>query len=75
MVTSTRRRRAGRPAGPPAASPGDGADEPLPTSGGDELEPAQVEPESGATAETDEADNGGQALQHVPIKRKGSRKR
>jgi ribonuclease E len=68
VVTSTRRRRAGRPAGPPAAASGDTADEPLPTAGGDELEPAQVEP---AQAESE----GDGHVPHVPIKKKGSRKR
>ncbi|HET6167897.1 MAG TPA: hypothetical protein VFE07_13785, partial [Marmoricola sp.] len=90
VVTSTRRRRAGRPAGPPVPedAPTDetGTDEPLPTAGEDELEPAPVEPEgpeegpekgpekdAETDAETDE--HGGHSLLHVPVKKKGSRKR
>lgn len=62
VVTSTRRRRAGRPAGPPVATPGsesteDAADTPAPTGGDEDHEPS------------------GPSLLHVPVKKKGSRKR
>jgi ribonuclease E len=71
VVTSTRRRRAGRPAGPPAAAAGSeaapaGADAPEADGG------APVGDEPGHDSE---ADNGGPSLVHVPVKKKGSRKR
>jgi ribonuclease E len=69
VVTSTRRRRAGRPAGPPAASP----DVPEP----DAPAPAgQSGEDSDAALEHDPDDeDSGPPLVHVPVKKKGSRKR
>jgi ribonuclease E len=68
VVTSTRRRRAGRPAGPPVAPSeaealGSQVDGSTPASGDDDLDSASV----------DEA--GGPSVLHVPVKKKGSRKR
>ncbi|WP_342773532.1 Rne/Rng family ribonuclease [Nocardioides pocheonensis] len=101
VVTSTRRRRAGRPAGPPAASAEvqepdaeaaeAQADATTPAAGDDDREAASVDasaqngaaPEvqdlvdgvaADAALELDEADNG-HPLVHVPVKKKGSRKR
>jgi ribonuclease E len=71
VVTSTRRRRAARPAGPPAATEA-AADAPTPTAGDDDLEPGPLEPPADQPA-GDEHE--GPALVHVPIKKKGSRKR
>jgi ribonuclease E len=78
VVTSTRRRRAGRPAGPPAAIEDVDtaeADEPLPTGGEDELEPAPVDAADDTDAEAGPDDHGSHSLLHVPVKKKGSRKR
>jgi ribonuclease E len=85
VVTSTRRRRAGRPAGPPAATPDvpelqepaadipdAQADATTPAAGDDDVEPAAVEPSVDGAGE-DEHD--GPSLVHVPVKKKGSRKR
>ncbi|UFN45892.1 Rne/Rng family ribonuclease [Nocardioides okcheonensis] len=80
VVTRTRRRSASRPAGPPAALPlataTSGVAGTLPESG--LVEPGTAEVEPGATTATDgsvapaaEAST----VEHVPIKRKGSRKR
>jgi ribonuclease E len=102
VVTSTRRRRAGRPAGPPAASaegqepdaeaPDAQADATTPAAGDDDRDAASVEPTAqhgsgpaeaqapvdavatDAVVELDEEDTG-PALVHVPVKKKGSRKR
>jgi ribonuclease E len=73
VVTSTRRRRAGRPAGPPATetSTETAADTPTATAVGDP-EPGPLEPPADQPA-GDEHE--GPALVHVPIKKKGSRKR
>jgi ribonuclease E len=62
VVTSTRRRRAGRPAGPPA-----GVAEPA--------EAGPVPPEADAEPAADGVDEHGHSLLHVPVKKKGSRKR
>jgi ribonuclease E len=77
IVTSTRRRRAGRPAGPPAAvpepeavTPDAQADAPTPAAGDDDREAAAVEP-----GDAEGADDHGPSLVHVPVKKKGSRKR
>lgn len=87
VVTSTRRRRAGRPAGPPAAvdaeTPDAQADAPTPAAGDDDRESAAVEPPAGddvadAADPADPAghdDDHGPSLVHVPVKKKGSRKR
>ena len=79
VVTSTRRRSARRPAGPPAAS----EETPMPGAGtqaGPAAEPVEIpvdpgeDDDAGDSDETDAA-GGGFSLLHVPIKRKGSRKR
>jgi ribonuclease E len=78
IVTRTRRRRAGRPAGPPVAVPDPDADTPdaqadaaTPAAGDDDREAAAVEL---ADAEQP-SDDHGPSLLHVPVKKKGSRKR
>ncbi len=75
VVTSTRRRRAARPAGPPATpeadTPDAQADAPTPAAGDDDNEPAAVEPIDGENHGEDHA----HSLVHVPVKKKGSRKR
>jgi ribonuclease E len=72
VVTSTRRRRAARPAGPPATpdadTPDAQADAPTPAAGDDDRESAAVE-------QREEGDEHGPSLVHVPVKKKGSRKR
>jgi ribonuclease E len=71
VVTRTRRRSASRPAGPPAQV---GVTGTLPTSGQVEPGTAVLEPGSG-----DGAREGGHAdaptVEHVPVKKKGTRKR
>jgi ribonuclease E len=64
VVTRTRRRSASRPAGPPAASLVDPAG-------------ADGSPSAVASAEPGAADGDAvpHAVEHVPIKKKGSRKR
>jgi ribonuclease E len=62
VVTSTRRRRAARPAGPPEASP-----EPAEVS----VAPADADPDVDGHHDGDH----GPSLVHVPVKKKGSRKR
>ncbi|HEX7717984.1 MAG TPA: hypothetical protein VF416_11880, partial [Marmoricola sp.] len=66
VVTSTRRRRAARPAGPPTA-----------TSGDDPAESASPADSEGPPAPEDQSEAGAEHehLLHVPIKKKGSRKR
>ena len=72
VVTRSRRRSASRPAGPPPLSPAgdvgspaiDGVVEP----GTADLEPAAVDPEDPDAEEP-------LTVEHVPIKRKGGRKR
>jgi ribonuclease E len=81
IVTSTRRRRAGRPAGPPVAVPEPDADTleveadaPTPAAGDDDREIAAVD--AGDVDENGEgAEDHGPSLVHVPVKKKGSRKR
>jgi ribonuclease E len=75
VVTSTRRRRAGRPAGPPVVVPDpdaettDGqADAATPAAGDDDRDAAGVVPLEGGEEQ-------GPSLVHVPVKKKGSRKR
>ena len=71
VVTSTRRRRAGRPAGPPAAvaepDPAPDADTPV--------DAAVVEAAEGSDGPDEHGDDHGPSLVHVPVKKKGSRKR
>ena len=73
VVTRTRRRSASRPAGPPAlpATPTSGAAGTLPESGAVEPGTVGVEPGEANAEPTSEA----HAVEHVPIKKKGSRKR
>jgi ribonuclease E len=82
VVTSTRRRtrrrRAGRPAGPPVALPEPDADTPqaqadaaTPAAGDDDREAAAVTPPE----PSDGGEDQGPSLVHVPVKKKGSRKR
>ncbi len=73
MVTRTRRRSASRPAGPPAAlveQPG------APGHVGEPVEHGSVEP---GTASTEpglaEQQSAAPVVEHVPMKKKGSRKR
>jgi len=66
VVTSTRRRRAGRPAGPPVAV----LEVPAVDEAPDDQAPAPDAPEADADDEHD-----GPSLLHVPVKKKGSRKR
>jgi ribonuclease E len=83
VVTRTRRRSASRPAGPPALPAVSGAGT-VPVSGVVEPALVDVEPGSGtplaeaqeATSEAaSEATSEAPAVEHVPVKRKGSRKR
>lgn len=80
VVTRTRRRSASRPAGPPALSEAApvsfGVTGTLPDSGAVEPGTADVEPGLGTPA-ADDAEPGAEAphVEHVPIKKKGSRKR
>ncbi|HEV2798333.1 MAG TPA: hypothetical protein VGV65_11995, partial [Nocardioides sp.] len=73
VVTRTRRRAASRPAGPPAlpATSSNGAAGTLPGSGA--IEPATAGGEPGETLEAASAE--APHVEHVPIKKKGSRKR
>ncbi len=64
MVTRTRRRSASRPAGPPPAVPATSGAGTVPETG--VVEPGTVDMEPGADAPV---------VEHVPIKKKGSRKR
>jgi ribonuclease E len=77
VVTSTRRRRAGRPAGPP---PGQGtAQEPdaeTTDAQADASTPAAGDDDPDVEAGHDDADaHAGPVVPHVPVKKKGSRKR
>jgi ribonuclease E len=63
VVTSTRRRRAGRPAGPPVATPEVPDDA------------APVAAEESDEHDDEHRDEHGHSLLHVPVKKKGSRKR
>ncbi|HNM97905.1 MAG TPA: hypothetical protein PKK40_08195, partial [Marmoricola sp.] len=87
LVVTTRRRGARRPAGPPVISP---ASAPEPAASTETAEPTAVatpEPTEGAEqpddddqtvggAQTEESDgDAGNGVLHVPIKRKGTRKR
>jgi ribonuclease E len=69
VVTRTRRRSASRPAGPPVAT-GTGGDVPRGDQGTADAEPGRP----ASTGDTDAADEPHPEL-HVPIKKKGSRKR
>lgn len=62
VVTSTRRRRAARPAGPPVATPDSESAE----------APADAPSQAG---EDDDHEAAGHSVLHVPVKKKGSRKR
>ncbi len=62
VVTSTRRRRAGRPAGPPVA-----------VADASEAQPGTSEADGSSPSGAD--DEHGPSLLHVPVKKKGSRKR
>jgi ribonuclease E len=62
VVTSTRRRRAGRPAGPPAAV-------------ADAAEAGTDVPEADAQPSAGDDEEHAHSLLHVPVKKKGSRKR
>jgi ribonuclease E len=88
VVTSTRRRRAGRPAGPAVAvpdpdagTPDTQADAATPAADDDDreaaaIEPDNVEPADGESAGGESVDGEhGPSLLHVPVKKKGSRKR
>ena len=78
MVTRTRRRSASRPAGPPAALPATtsvGVTGTLPESGLVEPGTAGVEPGHDAVETAAEVDGEAPVVEHVPIKKKGSRKR
>ncbi len=73
IVTSTRRRSARRAAGPPAV---------VPAHAGTQAEPSTPDVTSGESlattveeAEAPEGDEGESSLLHVPVKRKGARKR
>lgn len=61
VVTSTRRRRAARPAGPPVATP--------------DSESAPAAADASSPAIDDDHEAAGHPLVHVPVKKKGSRKR
>ncbi len=86
VVTRTRRRSASRPAGPPTSAASDAGvpslaeAQPHPGSGSPAadglVEPGTVgvEPGAGGAGPTDDSDDGHPEL-HVPIKKKGSRKR
>jgi len=63
VVTSTRRRRAARPAGPPVATPEVAEDA------------APATPEASDEHGDEHRDEHGHSLLHVPVKKKGSRKR
>jgi ribonuclease E len=78
VVTSTRRRRAGRPAGPPVGVPEPDAETPdaraeaaTPAPGDDDREAALVAPAESLEGGEEQ----GPSLVHVPVKKKGSRKR
>jgi ribonuclease E len=83
VVTSTRRRRAGRPAGPPVAVPEPDAETPdaeIPDGQADAAAPAPGDHDRDAAvvAPTESPEDGeeqGPSLVHVPVKKKGSRKR
>ncbi|MEO5666086.1 MAG: hypothetical protein ABIR39_22680, partial [Nocardioides sp.] len=70
VVTRTRRRSATRPAGPPVAVPVGGAGQ-VPDTGIVEPGTAGVEPGS----EHDSAHGEAPHVEHVPIKKRGTRKR
>ena len=85
MVTRTRRRSASRPAGPPAAAPA-GDPEPTAPPGTVLAEEPGATGQVGAIADTGHVEPGTvdaepgtgaslTAVEHVPIKKKGSRKR
>ncbi|HEY0905262.1 MAG TPA: hypothetical protein VGE14_15355, partial [Marmoricola sp.] len=78
---------AARPAGPPAGAttaaevqdpesetPDAQADASTPAAGDDDREAAVVEPDAGEQVAEDDADHG-PAVAHVPVKKRGSRKR
>jgi ribonuclease E len=79
VVTSTRRRRAARPAGPPATPDADTPDAraDAPAAGDDDREPAADDSEHVDSEHVDAAhdEEHGPSLVHVPVKKKGSRKR
>ncbi|MBS2937264.1 Rne/Rng family ribonuclease [Nocardioides sp. J2M5] len=80
VVTRTRRRSASRPAGPPSAlasaTTSSGVAGTLPESGAVEPGTAGVEPGGAAASDGAEAPAAeASSVEHVPIKRKGSRKR
>jgi len=80
VVTSTRRRRAGRPAGPAVTTDEPAKAEHVPVTD-DPVEPAEAGEPVVDTAETEPAEtdetgaDGAAPVFHVPVKKKGSRKR